>query len=157
MAKDPVGGSGRELTPGHPIDIVVEHHYGKVNVPACGMDQVVAANGGAIAVASDDNNGELGSGHFNTCSKGNGPAVSGMNGVEIHITGSPGRTADTGNDHHFVLLQPQIVDGLGHIPHKDAVAAAGTPDMGQVSKTHILMNELAFHFYVQPFFRSDWG
>ncbi len=111
------GRGGRELAAGHAVDVVVEHDHGEVDVPAGGVDQVVAADGGAVAVAGDDDDGELGLGHLDARGEGDGPAMGGVQGVVVHIAGGPGGAADTGDDDHLVAVKPQVGDGLGHVPH----------------------------------------
>jgi len=46
-------GTGRELTLGHTVDTVIEQNQVDVDVTTAGVDEVVATDGGAVAVAGD--------------------------------------------------------------------------------------------------------
>ena len=47
-----------------------------------------------IAVAAEDRDLEVGTGHLEAGGEGNGPAMGGVEGVEFHIAGDAARAAD---------------------------------------------------------------
>jgi hypothetical protein len=53
------------------------------------MDEVVAADGRAIAVAGHDNDLEAGLGVLDPGGKGQGAAMGGMEGIEVQIAHRP--------------------------------------------------------------------
>ena len=140
------GGGGGILAAGHAVDVVVEADDREAQVPAGGVDQVVAADGGAVAVTGEDDDVQLGIGHLDARGKGDGPAMGGVDGVEVQIARRAGGAADAGDDDDVVPVKigvrvvDQLVQSHRHVPHDDAVAAAGAPDVGQVVDTHILMD-----------------
>src|SRR5208282_6000962 len=58
------GGGRASLPTGHAIDLVVHADYGKINVPAAGVDKMVATYGSEISVTGKDNDVESGVCHF---------------------------------------------------------------------------------------------
>ncbi len=152
-----VGRGGRILAAGHAVDIVVEGHDGEAEVAARRMDEVVAADGGAVPVAGEDDDVELGVGKLDAGGEGDGAAVGGVDGVEVQIPGGAGGAADAGDDHEVVAVEiifrivDELLDGDGHIAHDGAVAAAGAPDLRQVVDAHILMDQITGHGSSPPF------
>jgi hypothetical protein len=61
-----------------------------------GVNQMVAADGGAVAVAGEDDDRQLGVCQLDAGGKGNGTAVGGMDGVKIQIARSTAGATDTG-------------------------------------------------------------
>src|SRR5664279_1812387 len=80
---------GRDLSTGHPVVVIVEHDDGNIHIPACGMDQVVAADRRAVAVTSDNDDRKVRIGQLDACRDWNGAAMK-----RVHIVkGSVGRRA----------------------------------------------------------------
>ena len=103
------------------------------------MDEVIAANGGAVTVTGDDHHIQIRTGELDARGKGNGPAMGSVDGVKIHIAGSPGRAADAGHNHCVVLGQPLLLNGLDNGLHDNAVAAAGAPQVRQAVLAEIFL------------------
>ncbi len=142
VAKRPVGGGRRILTAGHAINAVVDDDGGEVEIAAGGMNEMVAADGGGIAIAHDDNDLKLGIGQLDSGGKGERSAVGGMERVEIHVDADPPRTANPGDQDDLVLAVAGAVDGADECPQQDAIAAARAPDMGELFVVaQILVNE----------------
>ena len=62
---------------------------------------MVAADGGAVAVAREDDDVQFGVRHLDARGEGDRPAVGRVDGVEVQITGRAGRAADPGDDALF--------------------------------------------------------
>ena len=90
-----VGGCGRVLAAGHAVDTVVNHYSGEIQVPSRGMDEMVPADRRSIAITHDHDDLQFGVGKLYACGKGQGPAVSGMKGVEIYVYGNSSRAANS--------------------------------------------------------------
>ena len=90
----PIRRGGRILATGHAVDIVVDDDGRQVQVAPGGVDEVVAADGGGVAVPHDHDHLELGVGQLHPGGEGQGPAVGGVQGVEIHVDAHPPGAAD---------------------------------------------------------------
>ena len=67
---------GRRILPaGHAVDAVVDDDGGQVDVAAGRVDEVIAADGGGVAVAHDHDHLQLGVGQLHPGGEGQGPAV----------------------------------------------------------------------------------
>ena len=66
--------------------------------------------------------------------------MSGMDGVKVHVAGGPRGAADAGNDDGFILVQPLSVNGPQDGCQKNAVAAAGAPDVRQRGLAQVFLN-----------------
>src|SRR5450830_1853555 len=75
----------RRLPAGHPVVVVVEHHDRNIDVSACGMDQMVAADCRDIAVTGDHDDRQVRIGQLNACCHWNGVAMKGVHIVEGSI------------------------------------------------------------------------
>ncbi len=71
---------------------------------------MIAADRQAIAVAGDDDDGQVGTGEFQPGGEGERPAVRGVVGVGVDIGADAARTADAGNDRELVLVEAQLMD-----------------------------------------------
>ena len=119
-------GSGRgALAAGHAVDVVAHHDNGDVNVALRGVDEVVAADTGAVAVAGEDNNLLVGVDGLQTLGLSKSAAVQGVQAVHVNIYGSPGGAADAADKTHFVLADVQLVKDAQEGVDDYAVAAAG--------------------------------
>ena len=79
-------GKRRILAAGHTVVEVIKNYHRKVDVAPGGMNQMVAAYCGYIPVSGKNKCRKRGVSYFNTRSKRYGPAMSGMQGIEIDIT-----------------------------------------------------------------------
>ena len=101
---------------------------------------MVAANGSAVAVSCDDDDVQLRACEFNAGCERNGSSVRCMHRVEIHIARAARGTADAGDNDGVVLRKAlRFLNRLGNALQCRAVAAAGTPEMGQTVLTKILL------------------
>jgi len=113
------------------------------------VDEVVAADGGGVAVAHDHDNLEPGVGQLHPGGEGQRPAMGGVQGVEVHVHAHAARTADARDHDDIVLGEPGAVNGPDQRPQDDAVAAPRTPDVGELLLVaQVLVNELGYfrHF-----------
>ncbi len=93
---------------------------------------MVAADGGGVAVAHDHDHLEPGVGQFDAGGKGQGPAVGGVERIEIHVNAHAPGAADPRDHDNIVFGKPGAVDGPDQRPQNNAVAAPRTPDMGEL-------------------------
>ena len=131
-------GAGGELPAGHAVDVVVHDDVGHVDVASTGVDEVVAADGGAVAVAADEDDVHFRFGHFYAGGKGGGSSVGGVQGAAVHVAGYSGCAADAGYDGGVVFFKMEGVHGADEPFHDDAVAAAGAPDVREFAGTDVL-------------------
>ena len=96
------------------------------------MDKVVAADGGGVAVPHDHNDLQFRVGELDPGSEGQGPAVGGVQGVEVHVYGEPPGAADAGDEDDVVLGEAGAVNGPDQRAQDNAVAAPRAPDMGEL-------------------------
>ncbi len=142
------GSGGGELAAGHAVDVVVEDDVGHVDVAPAGMDEMVPADGGAVAVAAHDDNRHFRFGHFDAGGKSGGATMGGMKGAHVDVAGKTAGAADTGNDGGIVLFQTAGIHGPDQALHGDAVAAAGAPDVGQFAGTDGFVVIVSHLFYL---------
>ncbi len=148
----PVGGGGGAsaegcgravLAAGHAVNGIVDHQGSDADVAPGGVDEVVPADRQGVAVAHDGDHFHVGSGDLQTGGKGQGAAVGGVQGVEVHVDGHARRAADAGHQGHIVVLQTEVVDGADQCAHHHADAAAGAPDGGELLVLAQLLQGLA--------------
>ena len=99
---------------------------------------MVAADGGAVAVAADEDDVHFRFGHFYAGGKGGGSSVGGVQGAAVHVAGDAGCAADAGYYGGVVFFKFEGVHGADKPFHDDAVAAAGAPDVGEFAGTDVL-------------------
>ncbi len=129
-AARPARRGGPELTARHTVIEIVDAYDLDVHVAAGGVDEVVATDGRQIAIPTEDRNHEPGVGQFQAGGEGDGAAVGGVIGVEIHVAGHAAAAADPGNDDVVVSREAGLQDCLGEAAHHDADATARAPDVG---------------------------
>ena len=118
------------------------------------MDEVIAANGGAVAVTGDDNDVQLRVGQLDAGGKRNGTAMSGVQRIKIHVAGSSGGAADTGNDDGLIAVQPLFLNGLDDSFCGNTVTTAWTPEVWQAVLARMLFKG-SFHYLLPPATRSS--
>ena len=72
---------GRSLTTCHAGDFVVQHHAGEIEIAPEGVDQVIAADREAVAVAGDHDHLQVRARELETCGAGERPAMGNVKGV----------------------------------------------------------------------------
>ena len=128
----PIGRGGRILAARHAVDIVIDDNRRQVQVAPGRVDEVVAADGGGVAVAHDHDHVKLGVGQLHPGGKGQGPAVGGVERIEIHVHAQAPGAADARDQDDLVLGEAGAVNGPDQGPQDDAVAAPRTPDVGEL-------------------------
>ena len=95
---------GRRILPfGKAVDFIVEEDYVDVDIPADGMDEMIASDGKGITVSASLPYGKPGIGHLYAGGYCRSPAVYGMEAIGVHIIRKTGRTAYAA-DHHIAFL-----------------------------------------------------
>jgi len=133
---------GRVLPARHAVDAVVKHDDREADVAPRRVDEVVAADGGHVAVAREDDDLELRPRELDARGKRDGAAVRRVDGVEVEIARRARRAADARDDDRLVAVESKVLDGLRHVAQDDSVAAAGAPDGGQMLRAHVFVDEV---------------
>ena len=103
---------GRGLACGEAVDLVVHDDVEQINVTAHAVDEVVAADPEAVAVAASHQYGQLVIGELHTGCYGQRPAVQSMHAIGIDVTGEVGRTADAADGDHVMVRDLQLDQGF---------------------------------------------
>ena len=113
----------RVLALGQPVDLVVEQQDREVDVAAQGVDQVVAADRQAVAVAGDHPHVEVGPGHGEAGGDGRGAAVDRCACRRCSCSTGTGSSSRCRDEHGVLGLHAEL--GHQHLDgEQDAVVAA---------------------------------
>ena len=122
------GPRGRRVLPlGQAHHFVVEKENFDIHIAAQGVDEVVAADGQAVAVAGHDPDVQLGPDQLQARGHGRRPAVEGLEAVGVEVVRQPARTADAGDEHQPFARHAQRRQHLLEHGQDREVAAAGAP------------------------------
>src|SRR5437868_8269289 len=92
---DGVLGSGRRSLPArHGVSQVVDADHFQIDVAAGSVNQVIAADGGEVAVSGVNDDVQLRIRQLQSGGEGDGAAVRGVKRVELHVSGHAARTAN---------------------------------------------------------------
>src|SRR5208283_504015 len=112
---------GGDLAARHSVDPVVHTEDGHGDVAAGGVDQVVAADGGQVAVAAHHHDVLPGHGRLDAGGKGDRTPVGGVQDVGVEAgAGDPGGTADPRDEDEVVHRETELVDSLEDGLRQDA-------------------------------------
>ncbi len=124
-------GCRRILPFGKAVNLIVEENYIDVDIPADGMDEMVASDSKGIPIATSLPYGKPWIGHLDAGSYSRGPAVYGMETVSVHIIRKTGRAAYAAY-HHIAF--PYIIASLAYLgksplqrSQNGVITAAGAP------------------------------
>ncbi len=73
------------LAPCHAIDLVIDNKGREIQVPACGMYEMIATNGQGIPITHDGDHSQRRVGQFDPGGKGQDPSVSRVQGIKINV------------------------------------------------------------------------
>ena len=119
---------GRRLALGHAVDVVVHDDVGHVDIAPAGVQEMVAADRIAVAVAAGDDNGQIRPRHFQAGGERQRAAVDAVKAVAIGIGGDARRAADARHHADLFRRQAELREGAAERHQHVIVAAAGTPD-----------------------------
>src|SRR5713226_5715887 len=91
------------------------------------MNQMVAANRKAVAIARNNPYIQLWSGHLQPSCNRRCAAMDRMEAVSVHVVGEAARTSDAGNEHGVVARHTQLRHYFLHRSQDRVVTASGTP------------------------------
>src|SRR5450432_4200159 len=91
------------------------------------MDQVIATDRQGVAVAGDNEHGEIGPRDRESGRDGGSAAVDRMHAVGVEVIRKARRTADAGNEHHVLATQPELGQERLHRGEDRVVTAPGAP------------------------------
>ena len=128
------------MTAGHAVNAVVEYNHSLIIIAVCCMNQVVAADSGAVAVTAANDNVQCRVSHFYTGSNRQSTAVQSVGSVEIQITGGTARAADTADYCNVVFCQTLLINCFYNGAGDNAVAAAGALDVRQTARAEIFID-----------------
>ena len=115
------------LSLGEAVDLVVHQHDIQVYVAADGVDEVVATDGEAVAVAGNKPYADVGAGRLDAGSDGGATAVNGVEAVRVHVVRQTRGAADTRDDGHIIGRGADFGHRFMQAAEHGVVAASGTP------------------------------
>ena len=118
----------RGLALGHAVDVVVHDDVSHVDVAPAGVQEVVAADRVAVAVAARDHDRQIRPRHFQAGGERQRTAVHAVEAVAIGVGGNARRAADAGHDADLFRRQAQLREGAAERHQHVIIAAAGAPD-----------------------------
>ena len=118
---------GAHLAAGHAVDRVVEDERREVDVAPRGVDEVVAADGRAVAVAHGDDDVQRRIGGLDPGGDRQGAAVGGVHRRVVQVGADAAAAADAGDDHDLLGVELEAEDGVDERPRDGAVGAARAP------------------------------
>ena len=92
------------------------------------MQEVVPADGEAVAVPSGDDEREVGAGCFQSGRHCQRPTVEAVESIACHVRGQTRRAADAGDQRYLLLRQFQVGQSSGHGREHCEMPATGAPD-----------------------------
>jgi hypothetical protein len=93
------------------------------------MDEVIASDGCTVSVTHDINDGQLRVGKLDARRESERPAMGGMDGTCINVSGHPARATDARGDDCFFPFLSAVVEGPEYGVEDNSVAAARAPEM----------------------------
>ena len=117
------------MTAGHTINAVVINNQGQIDIAASSMNQVVAADSGAVTVAAANDNIQLGVTHLYAGGDGQSTAMQGVGSIKVQIAGATAGAADAADNSNVVLCQTLLINSLYNGTGDNTIATAGTPDV----------------------------
>ena len=118
---------GRDLTGCETVDLVVHHQVRKVDIPACGMHKMVAANAVAVAISARHDDRQLVIRQFSASRHRQCATMKGMHPVRVKVSGKVGGTADAAHREDLVEAELELGARLLQAPQNAEIAAARTP------------------------------
>ena len=119
------GGGGGQLPAGHTVNRIIGGDNGDIDIAAGGVDEVVAADGGEVAVAGNHHYGKLGILDFRAGGERDGSAVHSVQGIGGEMrTGNPGGAANAGDEEHLTEIQAEVIDRPEGGAQYDSVSTA---------------------------------
>ncbi len=109
------------------VDAVVQQNHVEVDVAAVGVDEVVAADGEAVAVAADLPHVELGVGDLGAGGDGGGAPVDGVHAVGGHVMGQTAAAADAADDGDVLGCHADFGQCLVQTGEEEVISATRTP------------------------------
>src|SRR5208283_2949177 len=114
---------------GHGIDQIVHADDLQIDVPARGVNQMIAADGRKIAIPGIYDHVQLWVCQLQARREGNGAAVRGMERIEFDVTRHASRAADARDQGQRSQVDFRFDEGARKRVHGGADAASRTPDV----------------------------
>jgi hypothetical protein len=115
------------LALGQAVDPVVEEQDFDIEVPANGMEKMIAADAQPVAVTGDDPDGQIGTGDLDPGGKGRRTPVNAVETVGVQVVGKPAGTADPGDKHELLPGDAQGGQDLLDLGENAVIAASRAP------------------------------
>ena len=109
------------------VDAVVEQNHVEVDVASVGVDEMVSADGEAVAVAAYLPNLKVGVCHFAAGGYGSGASVNGVHAIGGHVVGQTAAASDAADDGDVLGCHAYFGHGLVQTCQEEVVAASGAP------------------------------
>ena len=80
-----------------PVNLIIEHQSGNINITANSMNKMVTTNSQSITVTGNLKNIQFRIGTLSSGCNSSSPAMNRMKTISIHVIGETGRTSNSGN------------------------------------------------------------
>ncbi len=134
-------GCGRHLPAGHSVNEIIGYDRSDVHVPAGGVDEVIPADVGAIAVPHDGDDFQVGPGDFDSGGHRQCASMDRVDDVGFAIKYGLPRAADSPDHDDPAGIQLKMRKGPQEGIEDHSIATSGTP----ASRKHPPF-EIAIHF-----------
>src|SRR5579875_768542 len=142
-------GCRRVLPFGQAVDSVVEQQDFQVNISSEGMDEMVATDGQAIAVASHYPYVQLGSGYLQTGSNRGSTTMSCVKIVRVYVVREAFCTSDPGDEHDVFSWYAEFGHNLLHLRQNGVVATSRAPAHFLI-RNEVLAGKCRSHYLSPP-------
>ena len=118
---------GETLTGRQAVNLVVHHDVGQVDVAPHGVDEMVAADAVAVAIAAGADDFQFVVAELDAGGHGKGPAMQGVHAVGVDIARQVRGAADAADDTDLMRLQAEVEQRGLERGEDGEIAAARTP------------------------------
>ena len=110
-----------------PVNLIIEHQSGNINITANSMNKMVTTNSQSITVTGNLKNIQFRISTLGSGCDSSSPAMNRMETISIHVIGETGRTSDSGNNCPRFFRVPQFSHGFLYGVNDTMVTATRTP------------------------------
>ena len=110
-----------------PVNLIIEHQSGNINITANSMNKMVTTNSQSVTVTGNLKNIQFRIGTLSSGCNSSSPAMNRMKTISIHVIGETGRTSNSGNYCPRLFRVPQFSHGLLYGVNDTMVTATRTP------------------------------
>ena len=124
----PALGSGRELPFGQPVDLVVHHDVGQVDISPDDVRHMAPADGETVAIAAGHQDEQVRVRELDPLGNGQGTAMQGVKAVSGRVTGNAAGTANARDKGNLMRGSPDGRQGARDGRDHPEIAATRAPN-----------------------------